>query len=117
MYPKALATITIDCVLSSVAPQYQADGCIYEMSGADRRLRTPGFLTAGDMVRVRLWLPNDETYIVIRLAEVRWIKNQWISIDFIAVDAQEKARLVRYSEGQMHRRQVHAACEHILIRA
>lgn len=117
MYLKSLATITIDCVLSSVAPQYQADGCIYEMSGTDRRMRTPGSLKAGDLVKVRLWLPNDDTYIFIQLAEVRWVKNPWVGIEFITMDAREKARLVRYSEGQMHQRQVNPACEHILIRA
>lgn len=112
----SLSTITIDCVLSALVPQYQADGCIYEMVGTDRRLRAPGFLKAGDLVRVRLWLPNDDTHIFIRLAEVRWVRNQWVGIEFITVDARERARLVRYSEEQ-RKEPVHQPCEHILIRA
>lgn len=116
MYLKSLATITIDCVLSSVAPQYRADGCIYEMSGTDRRLRTPGSLKAGDLVRVRLWLPDDDAHVFIRLAEVRWVRNQWVGIDFITVDARERARLERYSE-QQRKEPVSQPCEQILIRA
>lgn len=117
MYPKSLVTITIDCMLSSVAPQFQADGCIYEMAGTDRLIRTPGALKAGDLVSVRLWLPNDDTHIVIRLAEVRWVVNQWINLDFIAVDSREKERLLRYSIAQQGQRPVSVACEQILIRA
>ena len=117
MYPKSLATVTIDCMLSSVAPQYQADGCIYEMAGTDRRLRTPSSLKTGDLVKVRLWLPNDDTHIVIQLAEVRWVINQWIALDFIAVDSMEKARLLRYSKEHHHQPHGRAVCEQILIRA
>jgi len=116
MVSRTFSTITIDCVLSSVAPQYQADGCIYEISGSDRRLRTPGFLKAGDWVRVRLWLPNDDAHILIRLAEVRWVRNQWVGIEFITVDARERARLERYSEAR-RKEPVRAACDQILIRA
>lgn len=113
---KSLATITIDCVLSAVAPQYQADGCIYEVSGTDRRLRTPGFLKTGDMVRLRLWLPDDDTHVFIRLAEVRWVRNQWVGVEFITVDARERARLQRYVEEQQ-KEPVSQLCEQILIRA
>ncbi len=111
----SVGTVTIDCMLSSVAPQYQAEGCIYEISGVDRRLREPGFLSAGDLVRVRLWLPNDDSYIVIQLAEVRSVSHQWVAIELITIDARERARLVRYSEEQQA--SLSEACEQILIRA
>lgn len=116
MYRKSFPPITIDCILSSAAPQYQADGCIYEISGTDRRLRTPGFLKAGDLVKLRLWLPNDDDHVSVQLAEVRWVRDQWIGIEFITMSPHERARMTRYS-AQKPNEKFSATCDQILIRA
>ena len=100
---KSLSSISIECMLSSVDRHLQADGCIYEMSSAGRRVRNPGFLKSGDLVQVRLWLPKEEKDVFIHLAEVRWVKNEWVSIDCLTMSPTQKDRIRQYSERELAR--------------
>ncbi len=64
---------TIDCVLANVSRQLEADGCVLERLEGGHTLTTPDHLTAGDLVKVQLWLEGEEAFIDIRLAVVSGI--------------------------------------------
>ena len=57
---------TIDCVLANVSEELEADGCVLErLEGGHKcgyKLTTPDQLTAGDFVKVQLWLEGEETF-------------------------------------------------------
>ena len=81
-------------------------------------LTTPDHLTAGDFVKVRLWLEDDEAFIDIRLAEVRRVQKHGIVVDVIHLSLNDRMRMKRIVD-------VHAAMQiekpaqigHLLIRA
>jgi hypothetical protein len=111
-------TLTIDCMLSNVSGQLEADGCLLEISEANSKLATPNDLIAGDFVRVRLWLEDDGAFIDIRLAEVTRIQNHWISVEVIQVNSHDRMRLKRFVDARaaIHREQP-AQLTRILVRA
>ncbi|HEY7533840.1 MAG TPA: hypothetical protein VH681_13780 [Nitrospiraceae bacterium] len=88
-------SLTIDCMLAQVSTELEADGCILESSDASCELRTPERLKPGEFVKVRLWLESEGTSIDIPLAEVRTIRNHWISVEVIHVSSHDRSRLKR----------------------
>ena len=111
-------TLTIDCMLSNVSGQLEADGCLIELSEANSKLATPNDLIAGDFVRVRLWLEDDGAFIDIRLAEVTRLHNHWISVEVIKVSSNDRMRLKRFVDARaaLHGAQP-AQLTRILVRA
>ena len=109
---------TIDCMLANVSKQLEADGCVLEFSEDSCNLTSPDHLTTGDFVKVRLWLEDDETFIDIRLAEVRRVQNHWIVVDVIQLNVNDRMRLKRFIELReaMHIEEP-ALMNHLLIRA
>ena len=86
---------TIDCVLANVSGQLEADGCVLEFLEDSSKLTNPDHLTAGDFVKVRLWLEDDEAFIDIRLAEVRRVHKHWIVVDVIHLSLNDRMRMKR----------------------
>jgi hypothetical protein len=111
-------TLTIDCMLSNVSGQLEADGCLLELSEASSKLVTPNDLIAGDSVKVRLWLEDDSAFIDIRLAEVTKVHNHWIAVEVIQVSSHDRMRLKQFVDARaaMHREQP-AQLNRILVRA
>jgi hypothetical protein len=109
---------TIDCVLTNVSEQLQADGCILECLEDGHKLTTPDHVSAGDFVNVQLWLEGEEDFIDIRLAEVRRVYEHWIALDVILVSPNDRMRLKRFIAvpGAMHIEEP-ALIDHFLIRA
>jgi len=109
---------TIDCVLAHVSSHIQADGCVLERLEGGCKLSTPEHLRAGDFVRVQLWLEGEESFIDIRLAEVRKIHGHWIAAEVIQVSPNDRMRLNRFIDvtaiGQIEES---AFIDHLLIRA
>jgi len=69
-------------------------------------------------VKVRLWLPNDNSHILIELAEIQWIKDHWIKVELIVIDPTGQMRLKQFMESQGQCSQnLHSVSEQILIRA
>src|SRR3990172_7641847 len=87
---------TIDCVLANGSRQLEADGCVLEYIKAGCKLTTPEHLTAGNLVKVRLWLEGEEAFIDIRLAEVRRVHKHWIAVEVIRVSPNDRMRLKRF---------------------
>lgn len=111
---------TIDCMLANVSRQLEADGCVLERLEAGCKLITPDHLRAGDFVKVQLWLEGEETFIDIRLAEVRRVQGHWIAVDMIQVSPNDRMRLKRFIDApaaiHIHIEEP-ALIDHLLIRA
>ena len=91
---------TIDCVLANVSRRLEADGCVLERLEdghlCEHKLITPDHLTAGDLVKVQLWLEGEEAFIDIRLAEVKKVHTHWITVEVIVVSPIDRIRLKRF---------------------
>ncbi len=109
---------TIDCVLVNGSRQLEADGCVLESVEAGCKLSTPDHLTAGDFVKVQLWLEGEESFIDIRLAEVRRVHDHWVAVEVIQVSQNDRIRLKRFIDppAAMHIEDP-ALIDHLLIRA
>jgi hypothetical protein len=113
---------TIDCVLANVSKQLEADGCVLErLEGGHKcghKLTTPDQLTAGDFVKVQLWLEGEEAFIDIRLAEVKRVHTHWITVEVIVVSPNDRMRLNQFIDtlAAIHIEEP-ALLDHLLIRA
>jgi hypothetical protein len=113
---------TIDCVLANGSGQLEADGCVLErLEGGHKcghKLTTPDRLTAGDFVKVQLWLEGEEAFIDIRLAEVRGVHEHWITVDVILVSHNDRMRLQRFIDALAAKHiEQPTRINHLLIRA
>ena len=114
----AIPNLTIDCMLTRVHRQLEADGCVLKINESSSQVAAPDLLTPGDFVRVRLWLDDGSACINIGLAEVRQVQNHWITVEVIHVGLQERARLQRYVESlQPLPADTPVFIDHLLIRA
>lgn len=95
MMPQAMVSkIAIDCILSKGSEGLQGEGCIYALSSSPPSITGPETLHPGDYVKLRLWLPDDESAaIYIDLAEVQWVKHQWVKLDLLLTSSKDQARL------------------------
>jgi len=109
---------TIDCVLANVNRQLEADGCVLERLEGGCKLTTPDHLTAGDFVKVQLWLEGEEAFIDIRLAEVRKVHGHWIAVEVILMSPNDRMRLKRFIDAPAAiPTEEPALINHLLIRA
>jgi hypothetical protein len=124
---------TIDCVLANGSRRLEADGCVLERLEAGHKrghkLTTPDHLTAGDVVKVQLWLEGEEAFIDIKLAEIKRVHKHWITVDkrvhtpWIAVEViwvspTDRLRLKRFIHTPAARHiEKPALIDHLLIRA
>ncbi len=91
-----LSKIGIDCMLSTGHDGLRGDGCVYELSSSHPVILNPEKLRPGDYVKLRLWFPEDNAYSAIELAEVQWVKNEWIKLDLLLVSPTDQARLRQF---------------------
>ena len=118
MPAQSRSQISIDCLLSQGRKELTGDGCVYELSPSEQQISNPGILQAGDYVKVRLWLPDDDSHISVDLAEIRWIQDHWISAELLVVSPADQTRLKQFIAVQGHPlRYQNPVGEHILIRA
>ncbi|MDF0674981.1 MAG: hypothetical protein P0120_11695 [Nitrospira sp.] len=96
MPPGLLSTIGIDCMLSKGRDGLRGDGCVYELSSSHPVILDPEKLRPGDYVKLRLWFPEENAYSTIELAEVQWVKNEWIKIELLLVSPTDQARLRQF---------------------
>jgi len=109
---------TIDCVLANGSTQLEADGCVLEYLGGGYQLTTPDHLRVGDLVKIQLWLEDEEAFIDIRLAQVRRVHKHWIGVDVIQVSSDDRMRMTRFLDAPapMHIEDP-PLTDHLLIRA
>jgi hypothetical protein len=113
-----LSTIGIDCMLSKEGTGLRGDGCVYELSSSHPVILNPDRLRPGDYVKLRLWFPDENTYSVIELAEVQWVKHGWIKIELLLVSPKDHARLRQFVAADEHHVPASARIgDQIMIRA
>lgn len=118
MPPGLLSKIGIDCMLSKGADRLTGDGCVYELSVSHPAILNPEKLRPGDYVKLRLWFPDEKTYSVIKLAEVQWVKHEWIKIELLLVSPEDQARLRGFAASEGNHFPASARIgEQIMIRA
>jgi hypothetical protein len=117
MPPGLLSKIGIDCMLSKGDDGLMGDGCVYDLSSSHPVIVNPEKLRPGDYVKLRLWFPDENTYSVIELAEVQWVKNEWIKIEFLLVSPKDQTRLKEFVASGNHRPTSARTGEQIMIRA
>jgi hypothetical protein len=113
-----LSKIGIDCMLSKGGDGLRGDGLVYELSSSHPVTLPPERLRPGDYVKLRLWFPDEHTSSMIELAEVQWVRNEWIKIELLQVAPKDQARLKQFaaSDGNPVRGSARAG-EQIMIRA
>lgn len=97
MPPGLLSKIGIDCMLSKGSDGLKGDGCVYELSSSHPVILNPEKLRPGDYVKLRLWFPEENAYSVIELAEVQWVRDEWIKIELLLVSPTDRARLRQFA--------------------
>ena len=109
---------TIDCLLSNVNRQMEADGCVLEFSEDGCKTTTPDQMAVGDFVKIQLWLEGEEAFVDIRLAEVRRVHNHWIALEVIQVSQTDRVKLKRFLDTlAAMRTEAPAFIDHLLVRA
>jgi hypothetical protein len=105
-------------MLSKGGNGLRGDGCVYDISSSLPVLLPPTKLRPGDYVKLRLWFPDENTFSVIELAEVQWVKNEWIQIELLLVSPKDQSRLRQFvvSEGS-HLAASASIGQQIMIRA
>jgi hypothetical protein len=111
-----LSQIAINCILAKGSDGLEGDGCVYDISAPHRNVSPPEKLRAGDYVRLRLWLPDEDSHISIDLAEVEWIENHWIKVDLLSVSPEVRTRLRQFKSSQNSAPRTQHTSEQILIR-
>ena len=66
---------------------------LLEFSEAGCKLTNPDHMTAGDFVKVQLWVEGEEAFADIRLAEVSTVHKHWIAVEAIQVSPYDWMRL------------------------
>lgn len=118
MPPGLLSKIGIDCMLSKGSDGLKGDGCVYELSSSHPVILNPEKLRPGDYVKLRLWFPEENAYSVIELAEVQWVRNEWIKIELLLVSSTDRARLRQFAiSAETPLPESTRMDEHIMIRA
>ena len=109
---------TIDCLLANVNRQLEADGCVLEFSEAGCTPTTPDQMAVGDFVKVQLWLEGEDSFVDIRLAEVRQVRDHWIGLEVIQVSQNDRMKLKRFIDTPTPMRTDEPAfIDHLLVRA
>ena len=91
---------------------------MYEMSVSQQQVLSPTKLRVGEYAKIRLWLPGDTAHVFIELAEIRWIKHPWISVEILVLSATDQQRIKRFTELQAQlSHSPYLDSKHILIRA
>lgn len=113
-----LSKIGIDCLLSKGGDGLKGDGCIYELSSSHPAILNPDRLRPGDYVKLRLWFPDENAYSVIDLAEVQWVKNEWVKVELLLIAPKDQARLSQFAATEgYHSSSPARTGEHIMVRA
>lgn len=75
-------------------------------------------MAVGDFVKVQLWLEGEESFVDIRLAEVRQVRDHWIGLEVIQVSQNDRMKLKRFiNTPTAMRTDEPAFIDHLLVRA
>ena len=108
--------VAINCILSKGSEGLEGEGCVYDLSTPRHPISTPDNLRPGDFVKVRLWIPDEDSHISVNLAEVQWVKRDCIKVDLIAVSPPDQTRLDQFTASQHAAPRANNTTKQVLIR-
>lgn len=73
---------------------------MYDLSTPLQPMATADTLQPGDLIKLHLWIPDEDSHISVNLAEVQWVKPNCIKVDLLAVDPPDRTRLNQFSASQ-----------------
>lgn len=112
-----LSRVAINCLLTKSSSGLEGDGCFYDLASPHRSISSQTRLRAGDYVKLRLWLPDEDSHFTVELAEVEWIDNHRLKVDLLSVSPEVRARLNQFKASQQVTRSAsETVTDHILIR-
>lgn len=112
-----LSRVAINCILAKGGSRLEGDGCLYDLSAPDRIVSPQTQLRAGDYVKLRLWLPDEDSPMSVELAEVDWIDGHRLKVDLLSLSPEIRAKLNQFKASQRVTLPAHElSTEHILIR-
>ncbi|MCP9455116.1 MAG: hypothetical protein NNA18_03280 [Nitrospira sp.] len=115
-----LSRVAITCLLATDSTGLEADGCLYDLTTPNQTTALPTQLRAGDYVKLRMWLPNDDSPLSVELAEVEWIENHRIKVDLLSLSPEARRRLNQFKASQQATPPMggvsNTSIDHILIR-
>jgi hypothetical protein len=92
--------VAINCILSRESEGLQGEGCVYDLSTPRQPTAPANTLQPGDLVKLHLWIPDEDSHISVNLAEVQWVKPNCIQVDLLAVDPPDRTRLNQFTASQ-----------------
>jgi len=111
-----LSQIAINCLLAKRSSELEGEGCFFDLAAPSKNIPRPEKLRAGDYVKLRLWLPDEDSHISIDLAEVEWIDSHQMKVELLSVSPEIQARLSQCKLSQDSGPRPHYTTEQILIR-
>lgn len=73
---------------------------MYDISTPLQPMATADTLQPGDLIKLHLWIPDEDSHIAVNLAEVQWVKPNCIKVDLLAVDPPDRTRLNQFTASQ-----------------
>lgn len=88
---------------------------MYDLSTPLQPTADADTLQPGDLVKLHLWIPDDDSHISVKLAEVQWVKPNCIKVDLLTVDPPDRTRLNQFTASQPTLSRVSNAIDQVLI--
>lgn len=107
--------VAINCILSRGSEGLQGEGCVYDLSTPLQPTADADTLQPGDLVKLHLWIPDDDSHISVKLAEVQWVKPNCIKVDLLTVDPPDRTRLNQFTASQTTLSRGSNAIDQVLI--
>ncbi len=70
---------------------------MYDLSTPRQPMASADSLQPGDLIKLHLWIPDEDSHISINLAEVQWVKPNCIKVDLLTVTPPDQTRLNQFT--------------------
>ncbi|OQW62632.1 MAG: hypothetical protein BVN28_05120 [Nitrospira sp. ST-bin4] len=107
--------VAINCILSRGSEGLQGEGCVYDLSTPLQPTAAADTLQPGDLIKLHLWIPDEDSRISVNLAEVQWVKPNCIKVDLLTVDPPDRTRLNQFTASQNTLSRADNATSQVLI--
>lgn len=88
---------------------------MYDISTPLQPIASANTLQPGDLVKLHLWIPDEDSHISVNLAEVQWVKPNCIKVDLLTVDPPDRTRLNQFTSSQNMLSRADNATSQVLI--
>ncbi|MCE3222869.1 MAG: hypothetical protein K0S58_1049 [Nitrospira sp.] len=96
MQPRYSRRVMVECSAMFAGESVVAEGRVLDLSLPGCLLESREKMSAGEYVKLRLFLPDDQAPLQVPLAAVRWVQGVRIGLEFIRTSEREQRRLDRF---------------------